>query len=126
VKNAVERMLTSKEDTMKQIILTALGASTLLLIAVSPICAEYYPGLEHQLTGVVNINNAGVDDFLKLGLTIEQSDNILLFRDKYGEFAAIEDLLKVEGIRQAQIDNIRSYLRTDGKTYLYYSDSGSE
>ncbi len=106
---------------MKRITMYVLGAAAMLLIITSPICAEYYPGLEHQLTGEVNINNAGVDDFLKLGLTMEQSDNILLFREQSGTFATIEDLLKVQGISQTHLDRIRSYLRTDGKTYLYYS-----
>lgn len=110
---------------MKRIILTALGSLTLLLVIVSPVCAEYYPGLETQLNGVVNINNAGVDDLLKLGLTAEQADNILRFREVSGSFTSIDDLLKVEGIDQADIDKIRSYLRTEGKTHLYYSDSGS-
>ena len=122
VKITDEHMLTSKEEHMKHIILCALGAAALLLISASPILAEYYPGLENELTGEVNINNAGVDDFLKLGLTVEQADNILVFRDQSGPFVSIEDLLKVQGITQTQLDNIRSYLRTEGKTYLYYSD----
>ena len=122
VKITDEHMLTSKEEHMKHIILCALGAAALLLISASPILAEYYPGLENELTGEVNINNAGVDDFLKLGLTVEQADNILLFREQSGPFVSIEDLLKVQGITQTQLDNIRSYLRTEGKTYLYYSD----
>ena len=100
---------------MKRTILCALRVAALLLIITAPICAEYYPGLEHELTGVVNINNAGVDDFLKLGLTMEQADNILLFREQSG-------LLKVQGITQTQLDRIRSYLRTEGKSNLYYSD----
>ena len=122
VKITDEHMPTSKEDPMKRIILCALGAAALLLISASPILAEYYPGLENELTGEVNINNAGVDDFLKLGLTMEQADNILLFREQSGPFTAIEDLLKVQGISQTQLDRIRSYLRTEGKSNLYYSD----
>lgn len=110
---------------MKRIILTALVSVALLLVIVSPVCAEYYPGLETQLNGVVNVNNAGVDDLLKLGLTAEQADNILHFREISGAFVSVDDLLKVEGISQADIDKIRSYLRTDGKTHIYYSDSGS-
>ncbi len=110
---------------MKRIIVTALGYATALLVIVSPVCAQYYPGLENQLTGEVNINNAGVEDFLKLGLTAEQSDNILRFRGINGAFTSVDDLLKVEGISQADIDKIRSYLRTEGKTHLYYSGSGS-
>ncbi len=122
VKIADEQILASKEDRMKHTILCALGVAALLLIITAPICAEYYPGLEHELTGVVNINNAGVDDFLKLGLTMEQADNILLFREQSGPFSSIEDLLKVQGITQTQLDRIRSYLRTEGTSNLYYSD----
>jgi competence ComEA-like helix-hairpin-helix protein len=122
VKIADEHMLTPKEDPMKRFILCAVGAAAFLLIIATPISAEYYPGLEHELTGVVNINNAGVDDFLKLGLTMEQADNIMLFREQSGPFTSIEDLLKVQGITQTQLDRISSYLRTEGKSNLYYSD----
>jgi competence ComEA-like helix-hairpin-helix protein len=109
---------------MKPRCLFLSGAIMLFLFIASPACAEYYPGLENQLRGVVNINNAHVDEFLKLGLTIEQADNILSFRERCGGFETVEDLLKVEGIRQGHLDKMRPFLRVEGKTFLTYSDPG--
>ncbi len=74
---------------------------------------------EPRFTGKLNINNARSDQFLLwpyLGKTTIQ--NIMEYRQKFGKFHHIEELLNVKGIGIKTFGILRKFLTTKGKTTL--------
>ncbi len=58
--------------------------------------------------GKININTATVDDFISLpGIGPAKALSIVEFRNKYGPYATIEELLYVPGIGEGQLSDIR-------------------
>lgn len=56
----------------------------------------------------VNINNAGIDELIKLpGIGLKTAEAIVQYRNKYGKFNSIEDLLKVKGIGISKLETIK-------------------
>lgn len=59
----------------------------------------------------LNINTAGFDSLKMLFLLSDsQIDQLIRFRDKYGNFLHLNELLLVPGIGQKDFDNIRSFI----------------
>ena len=68
------------------------------LIALSPLALA--------LPGTVNINTAGPEELAEAldGVGSARAAAIVEYREKYGEFVSLDDLLDVRGIGEAVID----------------------
>jgi competence protein ComEA len=77
--------------------------------------------------GVVNINAASAEELARLpGIGEKIASRILEFREKHGEFEAVEDLLNVKGIGEKSFEKMRKYLVTKGETTLSQPVKSSE
>lgn len=62
-------------------------------------------------TGIININNATVDDFMKLsGIGEAKAKKIVEYRESIGKFNSIEDIKNVSGIGDSIFDKIKDYI----------------
>ena len=61
--------------------------------------------------GLVNINTAGAEELMTLpGIGSARAAAILDYRRENGAFTAVEDLMKVSGIKQASFDRLKNYV----------------
>jgi competence protein ComEA len=59
----------------------------------------------------ININTAGIEDLVKLpGIGPKTAQNILDFRTDKVKFKQVTDLLKIKGIGQTKLNNIKKYI----------------
>jgi competence protein ComEA len=59
----------------------------------------------------LNINTATIEAFESLpGIGPTKAEDIVAYRDRFGSFSSIDDLLNVDGIGPATLDSIRDYL----------------
>ncbi|HPS93919.1 MAG TPA: helix-hairpin-helix domain-containing protein [Deltaproteobacteria bacterium] len=68
-------------------------------------------------SGQANVNTATYEE-LKLvpGMNYELAQNIIDYRDDYGQFTTLDDLRKVPGMTKKFIRKITPYIKLDGKT----------
>lgn len=61
--------------------------------------------------GLVNINTASVNELITLnGIGESTARDIIAFREEHGRFEAIEDIMKVPGIKEAKFARIKKYI----------------
>jgi competence ComEA-like helix-hairpin-helix protein len=105
-----------------------------LLIAMAYIVAPYFVSfavaidkpetetLEPErllVEGHLNINTATVDQFVMLpGIDRFEAGNIVDYRSTNGNFNAIDDLLKIKGIRRLEYRRLQAFLTLEGETTL--------
>lgn len=76
-----------------------------------------FGGLAYGGHGQVNVNTATVEELHMLdGITEQIAINIIEFRNVNGPFASIDDLLKVEGMTEAKLRDIRNFVKLEGMT----------
>ena len=69
------------------------------------------------LTGVVNVNTASVEELQLLpGIGAARADAVIALRKQRGGFKSVEELTEVKGIGAVGLENMRPYLRLEGKT----------
>ena len=62
-------------------------------------------------SGVININNASVEDLMKLsGIGDSKAKNIIEYRDSIGGFKDINDIKNVKGIGDSIFDKIKDHI----------------
>ncbi|MDP6081213.1 MAG: helix-hairpin-helix domain-containing protein [Arenicellales bacterium] len=69
------------------------------------------PTEEAPVIGSVNINTATVDEIdaqTRIGLTF--AGRIIDYREEYGLFETVEELLEVRGIGEKTLDGLRDYV----------------
>ena len=72
-------------------------------------------GLAYGGHGQVNVNTATVEKLHLLdGITEQLAINMIEFRNVNGPFASVDDLLKVEGMTEAKIRDIRNFVKLEG------------
>lgn len=77
------------------------------------------PGHAKRLTGVLNINEATKEQFMRLrGVNEELADKIVKYREANGPFKAIETLMKVEGFTEKLFSLNQPHLAVSGATTL--------
>ncbi|MGI6777560.1 MAG: helix-hairpin-helix domain-containing protein [Acetivibrionales bacterium] len=68
----------------------------------------------HQKKVKVNLNTAGMEDLKSLpGIGEATAKEIILFREKMGEFKTIEDIMKVNGIKEGRFNTLKDYITVD-------------
>ncbi|MEA2101276.1 MAG: helix-hairpin-helix domain-containing protein [Thermodesulfobacteriota bacterium] len=72
-----------------------------------------------ELEGRLNINTATVEELQMLpGIGEVTSNNIVTFRDANGPFDSADELIKVSGIGDKRLDEIRPYIILEGLSTL--------
>lgn len=73
--------------------------------------AEGLPSAEQpnaKESGLVNLNTATKDQLMTLkGIGEAKADSILSYREDHGAFSAIEDIMKIEGIKEGVFNKIK-------------------
>lgn len=68
-------------------------------------------GGESQGTDKVNLNTAGKDQLLTLpGIGDTRAEAILAYREANGNFASIEEIMNVEGIKEKMYEKLKDYI----------------
>ena len=76
----------------------------------SPTTAYY-----DEVLGRININSATADELTSVpGIGSVTAQRIVEYRRKYGKFYSINDLLKIKGISETTLDDIRPYITVGG------------
>ena len=61
--------------------------------------------------GLININTAGMDQFCSLpGIGESKAAAILSYREKYGPFGSVDELMQVSGIKEGTLEKIRDMI----------------
>ena len=62
--------------------------------------------------GKINLNTATREELLRLsGIGDAKADSILAWREQHGGFSQIEDLMKIEGIKEGVFKKIRDKIK---------------
>ncbi len=70
-----------------------------------------------QLTGVVNVNTATLEELQLLpGIGESRAQQVIALRKQRGGFKSLEDLVVVRGIGETSLERLRPYVRFQGKT----------
>ena len=70
---------------------------------------------EETQTGIININTATSQELQTLpGIGPVYAQRIIDYREKYGPFETVGDLLKIEGIGPKRLEDIWDYVTTGG------------
>ena len=65
--------------------------------------------------GRININTATIEELTSIpGIGKVTAQRIVEYRQKYGKFYSVTDLLKVKGIGKSTLENIRPYITVGG------------
>jgi len=73
----------------------------------SPVVKLEQESLELTEKDKININEADFQQLVEIGFTTIQSQNILRFKNKNGLFSVVEDLLKVPGISEKILNEVK-------------------
>ncbi len=69
---------------------------------------EVTEGTDGKEQGKININTAGKDELMTLnGIGEAKAQSILTYREEHGKFSSIEDLMKIEGIKEGVFSKIK-------------------
>lgn len=66
------------------------------------------PGISGEGAALVNINTASREQLTTLpGIGESRAEDIIRYREEYGGFQKIEDIMKVSGIKEAAFQKIK-------------------
>ena len=71
--------------------------------------AVYFPESGQQEdSGLVNINTADKDELMELpGIGESKADSIISYREDYGAFESIEEIMNISGIKEAAFEKLK-------------------
>lgn len=70
---------------------------------------------QYYIDGKMNINTASLTDLIQLpGIGKTLAERIIKFREAYGVFTTIDELLDVDGIGGAKLNAIKDYITVGG------------
>lgn len=88
-----------------------------VLVALVGLLATAAPPALADLSGVVNVNTATVEELQMLpGIGAARAAAVVRTRKARGGFKRLEDLLEVKGIGEASLDKMRAHVTLEGKT----------
>ena len=68
-------------------------------------------GLPDSGNGLININTAGMDQLCGLpGIGESKAAAILSYREQYGPFGSVDELMQVSGIKEGTLEKIRELI----------------
>ena len=74
-----------------------------------------FTGLASAGHGQININTATAEEIQLLpGIGDATANNIVEFRQANGPFTSLDDLVRVKGIGEAKLRNIRNFIKLEG------------
>lgn len=83
-----------------------------------PVLAQAAGGDSDTVTGVVNINEATLQQLTLLpGIGPARAQAIIAYREEH-PFRRVEELLRIRGIGRSSLDRLRPYVTLDGRTTL--------
>lgn len=69
---------------------------------------------DENKSGLININTASKTELMNLpGIGESRAESIIAYREENGGFKAIEDIMKVSGIKDAAFNKIKEYICTN-------------
>ena len=76
---------------------------------------------EYRTEFIVNINNAGEEDMIRLlpGIGSKRAAAIVEYRELSGGFESVEELSEVEGIGEKLLEELRPFCTTEGEAVQY-------
>lgn len=78
---------------------------------VVPQSKEYYEETGEGGSGLININQAGESELMKIpGIGEAKAKAIISYRNKHGAFSRPEDIMKVSGIKEGTFEKIKDYI----------------
>lgn len=93
------------------------------LVAATAFALVSVAGLGHaaesksQLSGVVNLNTANVEELQLLpGVGVKRAVAIIEVRKTKGGFKSVDELTLVKGVGEAMVEKLRPHLALKGKT----------
>ncbi len=99
--------------TARALALALLASCSVAIAALSAPTDDAPP----QLSGVVNLNTATVDELELLpGIGEARAQAVVALRKQRGGFKSVEELKEVKGIGDKALEQLRPFVRLDGKT----------
>ncbi|MCC8135354.1 MAG: helix-hairpin-helix domain-containing protein [Ruminococcus sp.] len=99
----------------------ATAAATTAAAVKSPTEAE-----AEEILGI-NINTEAAEELMKLsGIGEVIAERIVEYRNLYGDFRNVDELLYVDGIGESKLEKIRDSIYVENPTYDYVNDEISE
>jgi len=98
-----------------------VAVMVMIAFAVAPVVAQDEPAQPKKpaIEGKLNINTATAEQIDMLpGMSKKRAAAVVEYRTKNGNFKTLEDLMKVQGIKQKRIDKIKDYVIFEGETTL--------
>lgn len=92
--------------------IAALVAAIVLMLPVAPVLAQGQDGgAQPEAIPRVDLNAAGVDELEEIpGVGPTLARRIVEFRDEFGPFESVDDLLNVRGIGVRSLERMRPYV----------------
>lgn len=97
------------------------GRALLRLLAAAGLVAMLAAGsaIAGDATPVINVNTASVEELQALpGIGEARARAIVATRQERGGFESVDQLVEVRGIGPANLERLRPYVRTEGKTQI--------
>lgn len=102
----------AEEAGINQAQVLADGQMIWILTKEEAAASALQPGNQQQEDGRVNLNTASREELMALpGIGEAKAESILSWREAHGGFAQIEDLMKIEGIKEGVFSKIKDCVR---------------
>ena len=102
----------AEEAGINQAQVLADGQMIWILTKEEAAASALQPGNQQQEDGRVNLNTASREELMDLpGIGEAKAESILSWREAHGGFAQIEDLMKIEGIKEGVFSKIKDCVR---------------
>ena len=108
------------QNKTNRLTMVILGVVAVLVVFGSvPVMAEKPTSPKATLSGTLNINTATEKELVQLpGIGKKTAGNIVAYRQEYGQFKTVDDMLKVDGVGKKTLEKCRPYCSTKGASTL--------
>jgi len=93
--------------------------AVVVLFAVAFVCQTNVCFSDKEIEGKVNINTATAEQLEQLpGVGSKLAAEIIKYRTENGNFAAVEDIKKVDGVGDKKYNKMKDYIILEGETTI--------